>query len=350
MGDDEGGGQPLHRRASARPTSSRRLPCDAYDPPSDAHAVGEIQPGQRSSPRSGSLEGARRARRRRPDPTETVTSPTLAGQLRAVLARLRKRGGTSTSPHPATLERRGASGLWARPFRTQHRIENADVILSLDGDFWPVARVTCAGAGVRGHRRPRRPPGEPSLRGGVDAPEHGGRSPITGWRCELGGQDVPRGVRTRPSAPARRSALSPAAIGLASPPRPKTCAGGRPRRRDQGETNSPTSTGWPMRSTDRSGVGRPSSCPSGGSRPGNQAGRIQSSPATSTKASRGPVAPRRNPGYDAPADWTSASGSRGRSSRRASASMKRDLGALPLARPEAHALESWGDLRLRRAR
>ncbi|MFN2387575.1 MAG: TAT-variant-translocated molybdopterin oxidoreductase [Thermoanaerobaculia bacterium] len=67
--------------------------------------------------------------------TETVTSPTLARQLRDLLARFTETRGHQYEPVSRDAAREGARLAFGAPLSIQHRLEGADVILSLDADF-----------------------------------------------------------------------------------------------------------------------------------------------------------------------------------------------------------------------
>ena len=67
--------------------------------------------------------------------TETITSPSLAAQLRAVLKDLPEAKWRQYEPAGAHSARAGARMAFGEPLNTYYRIENAKVILSLDSDF-----------------------------------------------------------------------------------------------------------------------------------------------------------------------------------------------------------------------
>ncbi|MBC8647277.1 MAG: TAT-variant-translocated molybdopterin oxidoreductase, partial [Thermoanaerobaculia bacterium] len=67
--------------------------------------------------------------------TETVTSPTLARQLRDILTRFPEARWHQYEPVSRDAAREGARLAFGAPMSIQHRLEGADVILSLDGDF-----------------------------------------------------------------------------------------------------------------------------------------------------------------------------------------------------------------------
>jgi molybdopterin-containing oxidoreductase family iron-sulfur binding subunit len=79
--------------------------------------------------------------------TGTVTSPTLARQLRDVLARFPEARWHQYEPVSGDAAREGARLAFGAPMAVQHRLEGADVILSLDGDF-----LTCGPAHLRAVR------------------------------------------------------------------------------------------------------------------------------------------------------------------------------------------------------
>ena len=67
--------------------------------------------------------------------TETVTSPSLAAQLRAVLAEYPAAKWHQYEPAGAHASRAGARMAFGEPVNTYYRVENAKVILALDSDF-----------------------------------------------------------------------------------------------------------------------------------------------------------------------------------------------------------------------
>ena len=67
--------------------------------------------------------------------TETVTSPSLAAQLRALLKEFPAAKWHQYEPAGAHAQRAGARLAFGEPVNTYYRIENAKVILSLDSDF-----------------------------------------------------------------------------------------------------------------------------------------------------------------------------------------------------------------------
>ncbi|MFB3817135.1 MAG: TAT-variant-translocated molybdopterin oxidoreductase [Candidatus Methylomirabilales bacterium] len=67
--------------------------------------------------------------------TETVTSPTLASQLRALLAAFPKAKWHQYEPAGRDAVRAGSRLAFGEFVETQYRLENADVILALDADF-----------------------------------------------------------------------------------------------------------------------------------------------------------------------------------------------------------------------
>jgi molybdopterin-containing oxidoreductase family iron-sulfur binding subunit len=72
--------------------------------------------------------------------TETVTSPTLAGQLRAVLEELPEAAWHQYDPAAADNSREGARLAFGRYVDCRYRFDQARVVLSLDADFllgWP---------------------------------------------------------------------------------------------------------------------------------------------------------------------------------------------------------------------
>jgi MoCo/4Fe-4S cofactor protein with predicted Tat translocation signal len=67
--------------------------------------------------------------------TKTVSSPTLAGQLHAVLGRYPQAKWHVYEPVNRDNVLEGAKLAFGQPLETQYRLENADVIVSLDADF-----------------------------------------------------------------------------------------------------------------------------------------------------------------------------------------------------------------------
>ena len=68
--------------------------------------------------------------------TETVTSPTLAAQLRASARGLSERAlGPVGSARPRRRDDRGADGAFGAAADAQYRFAAADVVLALDADF-----------------------------------------------------------------------------------------------------------------------------------------------------------------------------------------------------------------------
>ncbi len=108
--------------------------------------------------------------------TETVTSPTMADQIRRhpeALSRHPKwHQWEPAGPHSA---RAGARLAFGQPVNTYYDLANANVIVSLDADFLalgrgqPALRAAVRGA-APGARRPDRH--EPAVRGGADAHAH----------------------------------------------------------------------------------------------------------------------------------------------------------------------------------
>ena len=79
--------------------------------------------------------------------TETVTSPSLAAQLRALLKDFPAAKWHQYEPAGAQAARAGARLAFGEPVNTYYRVENAKVILSLDSDFLtlgPGQRALCA--------------------------------------------------------------------------------------------------------------------------------------------------------------------------------------------------------------
>ena len=80
--------------------------------------------------------------------TETVASPTLAAQIRELLAGVsRRRSGCSGSRSAAHNAREGSRLAFGEYVDAQYAVEKADVILSLDADF------LCTGAAGLRHAR-----------------------------------------------------------------------------------------------------------------------------------------------------------------------------------------------------
>ncbi len=67
--------------------------------------------------------------------TETVTSPTLASQLRELLERFPRASWHQYEPAGRDAARAGARLAFGEEVETQYRLDRADVILSLDADF-----------------------------------------------------------------------------------------------------------------------------------------------------------------------------------------------------------------------
>jgi MoCo/4Fe-4S cofactor protein with predicted Tat translocation signal len=67
--------------------------------------------------------------------TETVTSPTLAAQLRGLLAQFPEAKWHQYEPCGRDNEREGAKLAFGRPVNTVYHFDKADVIVSLDSDF-----------------------------------------------------------------------------------------------------------------------------------------------------------------------------------------------------------------------
>ncbi len=67
--------------------------------------------------------------------TETITSPTLGAQMRALLAEMPEAKWHQYEPAARDGARGGALLAYGEPVSTVYRFENADVILSLDADF-----------------------------------------------------------------------------------------------------------------------------------------------------------------------------------------------------------------------
>ena len=109
--------------------------------------------------------------------TETVTSPTLARQLRDVLARFPEARWHQYEPVSRDAAREGARLAFGAPVSIQHRLEGADVILSLDGDF-----LSCGPGHLRAvrefsaRRRPEAPGGMNRLYAVESSPTNTGAS------------------------------------------------------------------------------------------------------------------------------------------------------------------------------
>jgi len=67
--------------------------------------------------------------------TETVTSPTLAAQMRGLLAQFPEAKWHQYEPCGRDNEREGAKQAFGRPVNTVYHFDKADVIVSLDSDF-----------------------------------------------------------------------------------------------------------------------------------------------------------------------------------------------------------------------
>ncbi len=67
--------------------------------------------------------------------TDTVTSPTLASQLAAVMAAFPKASVHHYDPAGSESARAGAQLAFGRPAHSYYRLDQAEVILSLDSDF-----------------------------------------------------------------------------------------------------------------------------------------------------------------------------------------------------------------------
>ncbi len=67
--------------------------------------------------------------------TKTISSPTLADQLRSVLSRYPQAKWHVYEPVNRDNVLEGAKMAFGQPVETQYKLENADVIVSLDADF-----------------------------------------------------------------------------------------------------------------------------------------------------------------------------------------------------------------------
>ncbi|HWC00532.1 MAG TPA: TAT-variant-translocated molybdopterin oxidoreductase, partial [Bryobacteraceae bacterium] len=67
--------------------------------------------------------------------TETITSPTLADQLRGILKDFPQAKWHQWEPAGAHSERAGAQLAFGQPVNTYYNLQNADVVVSLDSDF-----------------------------------------------------------------------------------------------------------------------------------------------------------------------------------------------------------------------
>jgi molybdopterin-containing oxidoreductase family iron-sulfur binding subunit len=76
--------------------------------------------------------------------TETVTSPTLGAQMKALLAQYPQAKWHQWEPSGAECVREGARLAFGRPVNTVYHFDKADVIVSLDADF-----LTCGAGHVR---------------------------------------------------------------------------------------------------------------------------------------------------------------------------------------------------------
>jgi MoCo/4Fe-4S cofactor protein with predicted Tat translocation signal len=79
--------------------------------------------------------------------TETVGSPTLAAQIREILARMPRARWHQWEPAACHNAREGSRLVFGAYFHAQYAVEQADVILTLDADF------LCSGAGGLRHAR-----------------------------------------------------------------------------------------------------------------------------------------------------------------------------------------------------
>jgi molybdopterin-containing oxidoreductase family iron-sulfur binding subunit len=102
--------------------------------------------------------------------TETVSSPTLARQIRELLAQFPRARWHQYEPATRDGARVGALVAFGAPVEAHYRLENADVILSLDSDF-----LTCGPAALA-HARAfseRRRAGRDRAAGSHDGSAHG---------------------------------------------------------------------------------------------------------------------------------------------------------------------------------
>ena len=80
--------------------------------------------------------------------TGTVTSPTLASQLKELLGKFPKARWHQYEPVGGDGARDGSRLAFGEVIATQYRFDRADVILSLDADFLFSARRACATRGI----------------------------------------------------------------------------------------------------------------------------------------------------------------------------------------------------------
>ena len=116
--------------------------------------------------------------------TESVSSPTLAAQIRDLLARYPSAKWHQWDPASRENARAGAKLAFGEYVDAQYRFDQADVILSLDADF-----LGCGPGSAALRARLRRAPAsragrshEPALRDRVHADVHRARAPIIGCR------------------------------------------------------------------------------------------------------------------------------------------------------------------------
>ena len=68
--------------------------------------------------------------------TETITSPTLANQIQELLKTLPSQNGISMNRSIATMLLKVLALHSAQPVETRYKFDQADVVLSLDADFF----------------------------------------------------------------------------------------------------------------------------------------------------------------------------------------------------------------------
>ena len=130
--------------------------------------------------------------------TESVSSPTLAAQIRDLLSRFPAAKWHQWDPASRDNARVGAKLAFGQFVDAQYRFDNADVILSLDADFLaadraPALRRELCRAAASGRRRAH----EPALRDRIDADvDRRARRPSPAAAAESD-----RGARARSSPP-----------------------------------------------------------------------------------------------------------------------------------------------------
>ena len=206
-------GTPTTRPASAGPTSSCRR---------DPRPVRPRPLAGRHPQRPGQHLG-RLPRRRSPDPRRPQgqqgagapaadrdrTSPTLVAQIRGLLAeRIPEAKWHQYDPVGRDNARAGAELAFGEDVQPVHHLDQADVIVALDADFLPGARLGSAmpatSPPARAERRPERD--EPALRRRAARRRSPARSPTTASPCrgESASSRHREGARRRAVAGSRR--------------------------------------------------------------------------------------------------------------------------------------------------